>query len=232
MASNKSVIINNNHNIDTTIQNSNTINITNITNNHFFELLRKMYIQNINRNKSSISNTKKNNEIKNVDIHTLMNYFKKDIITKTYLDTRSPLNNLVFNDTDNFLIVSTNEINENLRHINPQLDRVLHQMKYTIFEKPSFVPICYVEKTIKESDLTYTNPNNSYLRSYVYNAIEDYTTKEFNKQIISIYKHYIGSYIVLFFCKDKWNFVHHNNVYDFNCSTHPILYEHIGDHIS
>lgn len=248
MASNKSVIIDNMNNIHNTINTTDIINNTdsnnniksiqniNTTNNHFFELLRRMYIQNINRNKlsasSSDSNIKKSYDIKNVDIHSLMNYFKKEIATKTYLDTKSPLSNLVINDIDNFLIVSTNEINENLRHINPQLDRVLHQMKYVIFEKPSFAPICYVEKTIKESDLTYTNPNNSYLRSHVYNVIEDYTTKEFDKQIVLVYKHYIGSYMVLFFCKDRWNFVLHNNVYEFNCGTHPILYEHIGDHIS
>jgi hypothetical protein len=222
-------------------------------NNHFFELLKRMYISNnktksiepLNIRKNKIINQKyweninivNNNDslldkCEHINLQTLTNYLKIEVMNKTYLNINSEFYSLVFNDTDDFLVVSTNEINENLRHIDPLLDRVLHQMKYVIFEKPSFTPICYLEKSIKESALSYSKTNNSYLKSYVFDNVKNYNTKEFDKHTVSIYRHYIGSYIIMFFCKDKWFFVLHNNIHEFNCNMHPVLYEHIGSHIN
>lgn len=288
--------------VNTSFSNSNSLIESNssYSNNHFIELLKRMYLSNINNikkqptNVNTQNNTKVNTKVSGnvwnmnnpshksiliksrdqpinsqnnyvnlnpnsskrhnqsqdpLSLKILMEYFKKEIENKTHLNIKSPLYSLVFNDTDDFLVVSTNEINENLRHIDPFLDRVLHQMKYMIFEKSASAPtspvksklfttvdnlwpICYLEKSIKESDLTYSKADNSYLRSYVYDVVSDYHTKEFDKQKISIYRHYIGSYITMFFCKDKWFFILHNNIHEFNCSTHPVLYEHIGSHIT
>lgn len=244
-------------------------------NNHFFELLKKIYLQNIIKSNTSISfktdcmmdcskechepneyvsfdiddditptelsNTSPSNnktwELKehdktNIDTITLMKHLKKIVVKKEFLNPNSLLYSLLFNETDEFLIISTNEINENLRHIDPQLDRVLHQTKLILIEKSSYMPICYLEKSIKESDYTYINPDNSYLRCYVYDKIKDFHSSEFDKNKISTCIHHIGSYVIIFHHVDRWYFVLHNNIYEFNCNNHPILYEHIGDHIN
>ncbi|VBB18300.1 hypothetical protein YASMINEVIRUS_763 [Yasminevirus sp. GU-2018] len=167
-----------------------------------------------------------------VSVSELASCLRTIVNDKVYADQNSLLFSLNFNVTENFLVVSTNDITENLRHIDPHLDRVLHQTKFSVFEMPECIPICYLEKTIKESDLTYLKPHNSYLKSYVYDVVKDYHTKEFNKSVVSVYKHHIGSYIVMFHCRDRWYFVLHNNVHEFNSNTHPILYEHLGKHVS
>lgn len=53
----------------------------------------------------------------------------KNIIQQKYFIKNPSLSCLNFNENGDFLIISTNEISENLRHIDPLLDRVLHQLK-------------------------------------------------------------------------------------------------------
>lgn len=247
-----------------------------INNNHFFELLKKIYLLNTIKQKiNSVDDSESDcnnrvqdyktsnsdnidfvsfgieddtssneffennstfrnpiaNESNSVNTITLLQYLKKLVVKKEYLSSNSLLYSLIFNETDEFLIISTSKINENLRHIDSQLDRVLHQTKFILIEKQSYMPICYLEKSIKESDYTYINPENSYLRRYVYDKIKDYHTAEFDKNKFSVYVHHIGSYVIIFHHSDKWYFILHNNVYEFNCNNHPVLYEHIGDHM-
>lgn len=155
----------------------------------------------------------------------------KHIIQQQYFVTNPALRCLNFNITDNFVTVNTNDISENLRHIDPILDRVLHQTKVCVFDNLSFLPIFYVEKAIKESEFSYAENENSYLKSYIYNKIPNFKEDEFNHDQICIHKNYIGSYLVLFFHNDKWNFLFSNNVYEFNPMNHSILFEHLGQHI-
>lgn len=150
---------------------------------------------------------------------------------KEYNNPASLLNRLNFTQMEDFIIVTTNEINESLRHTDAQFDRVLHQTKGAVFDKTNFLPIFYLEKSIKDPELSYMKNDNSYLKSYVYDVIPRFYDKEFDKSIISIQKNHIGSYIVLFYHKTKWYFMFLGSVYEFNADTHSILYEHIGSHL-
>lgn len=182
------------------------------SNIHLFRLFDKV---------CELSNTSQNR----LSIVNVSNNLKKILAEKLYL-CHDSLSNLTFDLSDDFVIVSSGEINDNLRHIDHDLDRVLHQTKVVVFERSSCLPIFYLEKTIKESD------TNSYLKNYVYDKIK-YQTEEFDTKKIFIHKHYIGTFIVLFHLesKDKWYFFLNNKVYEFNRNTHPLLYEHIGSYI-
>ncbi len=170
------------------------------------------------------------NNSNDINLLTLSTSLKNIIQQKFFINNPS-LSCLNFNVTDNFVIINTNDISENLRHIDPILDRVLHQTKVCIFDNNSYLPIFYVEKAIKESEFTYAENENSYLKSYIYNKIPNFKEDEFNHNHISIHKNYIGSYLVLFFHNDKWFFLFSNNIYEFNSTNHSILFEHLGQHI-
>lgn len=161
---------------------------------------------------------------------SVLSYIHQKILQKDYLNDKSRLRDLDINITSEFIIISTDEICENLRHVDKYLDVVLHQMKLSIFDKNTFMPICYLDKAIKESE-TSEKTQNSYLKNHVYDVINNYHDTEFDHQMISIYKHHIGSYMIIFNHNNKWYFTLHTNVYELNNNTHPVLFEHIGDNL-
>ena len=174
-------------------------------------------------------NNKNSNRFMKTD--TMRRRLKEIMMYCQYDNPVSVLNRLNFTHDCDFIVISTNDINERLRHTDLQFDRVLHQTKLAVFEKSTFLPIFYVEKSIKESDSFYIQNENSYLKHHVYDTIDRFHEKEFDKSIISIHKNHIGSYIVLFYHKNKWYFMFSSNIYEFNSNTHSILYEHIGSHL-
>jgi hypothetical protein len=182
---------------------------------------------------SAIVSHKHNNKNSNLFMNTdtMCRRLKEIMMYCQYDNPVSVLNRLNFTQDCDFIVISTNDINERLRHTDLQFDRVLHQTKLAVFEKSTFLPIFYVEKSIKESDSFYIHNENSYLKHHVYNTIDRFHEKEFDKSIISIHKNHIGSYIVLFYHKNKWYFMFSGNIYEFNSNTHSILYEHIGSHL-
>lgn len=155
------------------------------------------------------------------------------IKTKEYNNPKSLFNKLNFTFYNDLFTISTNDINDNLRHTDQYFDRILHQTKIVLFDKNS-LPICYVDKPIvntKINDSLYIENENSYLKTYVFDVIDNFHDNNFDHSKISIYKNHIGSYIVLFFHNDKWYFLY-KGVYELNKDTHYILYEHIGNHLS
>jgi len=195
-------------------------------NTHLFNLFNVSNITSITSMESMVSMINETNNLPPVSVSL------KNIIQQKYFIKNPSLSCLNFNENGDFLIISTNEISENLRHIDPLLDRVLHQTKICVFDKFSYLPIFFVEKTIKESEFTYAENENSYLKSYVYNKITNFKDDEFDHNRITIHKNYIGSYMVLFFHTNTWFFMFSNNVYEFNPMNHPILFEHLGQHIN
>ena len=163
----------------------------------------------------------------NILVHKMNNI----LLSKDYTNPKSLLSQLNFSFSNDFIIINTNDINNNLRHTNLKFDRVLHQSKVIVFDKKTLLPIFYREKPIKDNESLYTKNENSYLKTYVYDTIYRYHEKEFDNTIISIHKNHIGSYIVLFYHTDKWYFMY-QDIYELNPYTHPILYEHIEQHIS
>lgn len=156
------------------------------------------------------------NEQKAVLISNIASNLKNIIENKIYLNNVLS-EHLIFTFTDNFLIVSPSNINQNLHHINQNINNVIHQLKYIIFDKQTYEPICYREKTN--------------IPSYLNRCMSDvlsFETKEFNN--ISIYTNYIGSYIILFF-HNIWYFVFNNTIYEYNNIIFPVLYEHLNKHI-
>ena len=178
--------------------------------------------------------SQKNNITSNrfMNTDTMCKRLKDILLYHEYNNPVSLLNRLNFTQNCDFVVISTNDINENLRHTDLQFDRILHQTKLAVFEKSTYVPIFYLDKSIKDSELNYTHNENSYLKCYVYDVIDRFHEKEFDKSIISIHKNHIGSYIVLFYHKKNWYFMFSGNIYEFNSETHSILYEHIGYHLS
>jgi len=156
------------------------------------------------------------NERKMVLISNIASNLKNIIENKIYLNSILS-EHLIFTFTDNFILIHPCHINQNLHHINQNINNVLHQLKYIIFDKQTYEPICYREKTNLP---TYLNRCMS--------DISSFETKEFNN--ISIYTNYIGSYIILFF-HNVWYFVFNNTIYEYNNNIFPVLYEHLNKHI-
>jgi len=177
---------------------------------------------------NNINNT---NDNINITVGDISQRIKDIMHRKEYENKSSVFNNINFIMKNEYLIISTNEISESLRHIDQDLDRVLHQTKYAIFDK-DYLPIVYVEKSIKGSDLSYTKNSNSYIKSYVYDKLPEFDLNEFDKSSVKIVKNHIGSYVVLFFHNNKWNFFYNMNILELKYSNHPLLYEHIGSNIN
>jgi hypothetical protein len=223
-------------------------------NNHLFELLNRSdhysLASNIDRSdepdepKQSINNSTKINETKinetkineikinETKINNMAHKLKNIIENNEHTDPNSLLHSLNFIFKDNFLIISTNDISESLRHIDPQLDRVLHQSKVAVFDKTTYFPIFYLEKSIKDSDLSFTENENSYLKSYLYEKLPGFKNDEFDQSRVSIHKNHIGSYLILFCHDNKWFFLFSNNAYEFSNENHPVLYGHLKNHIN
>jgi hypothetical protein len=196
------------------------------------KLNNKSYSQSIIDHNNIDSTLKsQNNPISFIDNKIIIHKMNHILNTKDYTNPKSLLSQLNFTFSNDFIIINTNDINNNLRHTNFIFDRVLHQSKIIVFDNKTLLPIFYREKPIKDNETIYTKNENSYLKSYVYDKIYRYHEKEFDKTIISIHKNHIGSYIVLFYHTDKWYFMY-QDIYELNPYTHPILYEHLEHHIS
>lgn len=189
---------------------------TSIRKNHFFELLIKI----------------SNSNLLEYNIANISSRLKKIITKKIYCSHDSLLHSLNFNVTNNFIIIYTNNISENLHHVNKYLNRVLHQFKIAVFDSKSFLPIFYLEKSINDAETICKNNENTYFKSYVYNKLNMFPDGVFDKNKIRIHKNYIGSYIVIFNHNGTWYFTYSNNIYELRPSNHPILFQHIHRHIN
>ena len=178
---------------------------TSIKKNHLYDLLYS-----INYNSSS------NDSIKQIlsNINKIKKKYNLDIIDKKH-----------------FIIIKTQDLSENLRHTNIILDRVLHQIKICVIDKSNYKPLIYIDKPINHINTDYIHNKNSYLTNYIYDKIKNFDNIEFDNNVISIYKNYIGSYIVLFNHNDIWKFLFQNDIYTFNVQNHHILYLHLHKHI-
>jgi hypothetical protein len=141
------------------------------------------------------------------------------------------LKNLELIDKKNFLIIKTHNISDNLRHSDDILDRILHQTKICVIDKTNHKPLLYIDKSIKHHKSEYTYNKNSYLKSYVYDKIQNFNNSEFDNRYISIYKNYIGSYIVLFNHNNIWKFLFSDNIYTLTIHNHYILYTQLHTHL-
>lgn len=171
----------------------------------------------------------------------LSNYLKYVIDKKIYNDFDSILHNLIFSDQDDFVVISTKKINNNLSHLDKKIDKILHEMKFMIIDKSCYYPICYVEKAITETEYINERPeNNTYLKNNVYDVVKNFHTDNFDQNKIIVTRHHNGNYIVLFHSSNKWFFTHSYSspscsnitINELTKETHPVLFEHIGHKIN
>lgn len=153
------------------------------------------------------------------------------IINKIYDDPNNLLYSLHFNVSETFIIVSTKNISANLRHNDPHIDRVLHQMKTCVFEKETYYPLFYLNKSINVPNNADIQYDDSYIKTYLYDKIDNFENIDFDNKKISVYKNHIGSYMVIFYHSDKWYFLFDNNIYEFKKGNHLILHNHLHKHI-
>ena len=217
----------NNHCLQVTHTNNPCLQVTH-TNNH---CLQVTHANNPCLQVSALVQDCYNNSKLLMNTNIMCNRLKEIMLSGEYNNPMSLLHRLNFHHDNDFIVISTNDINEKLQHIDSQFNRVLHQTKIAVFEKSSFLPICYLEKSLKDPEPFYIQNENSYLKNHVYDLIDGFHEREFDKAIISIHKNHIGSYIVLFYYKNKWYFLFSGIVHEFNTETHPVLYEHIGHHL-
>ena len=197
--------------------------IYNTKKTYLFELLERDIL---NRDIDVIKIFKNNNSKKYRKTINLSKRLSEIIKNQEYKNTSSLLNQLNFNINE-FIIILTNDIPECLRHTDELFDRVLHQTKVAVFENSTFLPICYIEKSIKDSENQQNE--NSYIKEYVYDVLKDFDKVNFDRSIVSIYKNHIGSYIVLFNHKNEWHFLSSNNIYKLTKDTHSILFDHVSE---
>jgi hypothetical protein len=174
--------------------------------------------------------------------HQIEDYLTECLKKTKYCDDKSPINGLNFNNYGNFLVISVVDMTDCLRHVDPMMDRVMHQSRVAVFEQNK--PLFYLEKPIKmqnssgEKNIMINFENeNSYLKNNVYDKLLeksiDIKNDDFDQNIISVYKNYIGSYLVLFYCDTdgKWYFLFSNIVYELTANNHMILHDHLKDHL-
>lgn len=137
-------------------------------------------------------------------------------------------NNIEIIDIKDFIIIKTHDISDNLRHENNTFDKILHQMKTCVIDKSTYKPLIYIDKPIQYTDNVCSN---SYLKNYVYDTYTDFNNTDFDNNNMSIYKNYIGSYIVLFTHNNIWKFLFSDNIYTFDIKNHYILYSYLHKHI-
>ena len=185
----------------------------------------------------SIKSTKSTKSIKSIKSTNSTNSIDSSLYTfvnpkNTNLDKLSTTTN------DDFIIVSAERLHDNLRHTNPRINDVLHEISCCIFSRKTYEPICVVYRCMihHQCDTKLQNINNcgvntSYVVSRIHNILNMYTYKEFDQNRIIIRKRYIGSFIILFNHNDKWWFLLHKCIYIFSKENHPILYEHLREGI-
>ena len=156
--------------------------IYNTKKTYLFELLERDIL---NRDIDVIKIFKNNNSKKYRKTINLSKRLSEIIKNQEYKNTSSLLNQLNFNINE-FIIILTNDIPECLRHTDTLFDRVIHQTKVAVFENSTFLPICYIEKSIKDSENQQNE--NSYIKEYVYDVLKDFDKVNFDRSIVSIYK--------------------------------------------
>jgi hypothetical protein len=108
---------------------------------------------------------------------------------------------------DNFVIVSTNNINPTVSICIDHLNEIYNKVKYFVYEKHNniYKLLFVVPRIIKNT------------HNYVKNIIN-------TQNNLKIMCKYSGSYIVLFFSVDRWYFSFKYQVYLLDNNIHPILY--------
>ncbi len=154
----------------------------------------------------------------------IIDRLKYILLNKTYKNPGNIFSSLNFTETDDFVIISTNDISDNLRHTHSLLDKVLHQTQTCLLDKtqPDYPVIVYLEKCMNNTD--------NYLTTH--GIIQGYDLTNFDHEKISFYKNYIGTYFVLFYHKDDWYFLANNLVNKLTIDNSYVLYESIASHLS
>ena len=117
---------------------------------------------------------------------------KKIIINEEYKLSSSPYSKLKFTFINNFILISTYNISDNLKHSNRHLDKVLKHMRYILFDN-NYNLILYVNKPLKKKIKDLCRTNNKY-------DFKNYKI-EFN---------HIGKYITLFFYNNNWFYIYND----------------------
>jgi hypothetical protein len=187
------------------------------------------------------------NKIKKTAQQSLTQKIKYIVDNEVYKNTSSPLYSFVFNIVNGFVVISTNSISDNLRHVDKCVDRILHQCKVCVFDS-SHRPLFYVEKEIAKTDNLFIGKEtttlmnackmekNSYVKQYVIDKLSSiknnvFDKMDFDKSIITVNMNHIGKYIVIFHSNDKWYFCMSKNIFELKNENHPILYNHVKNHI-
>jgi hypothetical protein len=132
---------------------------------------------------------------------------KKIIINEEYKLSSSPYSKLKFTFINNFILISTYNISDNLKHSNRHLDKVLKHMRYILFDN-NYNLILYVNKPLKKKIKDLCRTNNKY-------DFKNYKI-EFN---------HIGKYITLFFYNNNWFYIYNDCVSELSIKNHSIFYE-------
>ena len=117
-------------------KNRDKIKSYNIKNTHLFNLLERKLLKDIEyENLLFDDNSNIYNNKKYTKSNVLSKRLNEIMLNQEYKSSRSILNKLNFSHDDNFILISTNDITDCLRHTDTQFDRVLHQTKLAVFEK-------------------------------------------------------------------------------------------------
>lgn len=206
----------------------NSPNQFNYIKNPLFDLLMKIYKKNYHDNhRIKISFTGDNDSINHPEpeLPSALKYIVNNV-------DKFSMSNITIKNSNKFVIISIDDINENLRHIDTELNITLHQVRCAVFSNNTFEPICVIDKCIKAPEYKSIDKNVSYLTTQLHNMIPEYKTDEFNKKNVVIKKRYIGSFMVLFCLDKQWYFLLKHNIYELQENTHPVLYEHLKNHIN
>lgn len=133
---------------------------------------------------------------------------KRIITNKEYENLISPFSKLKFT-IDEFILISTHDISDNLKHANKKLDNVLRNMRWILFDK-NYNPLLYILKPMKKK---------------IYDLLK---CKKINLSKIKDFKiqvNHIGKYVVLFNYNNTWYFIYNYKVKELSLKNHSILYE-------
>lgn len=189
-----------------------------ISRNHFFELLNNdkpdiiWDFDNMNEINYKIDLSGSCEKIlnnKSLNKNILKEKMKNIIDNKEYKNLTSPFSKLKFISNNNFILISTHDISDNLKHANKYLDNVLRNMRWILFDK-NYNPILYVQKPMKKKlyDLL------------KYKHLDFSNIKNFKIQL-----NHIGKYTTIFNHNNIWYFIYDDDVKPLTLKNHSILYE-------
>lgn len=179
-----------------------TINIELFPNRDFYNLLKKIILQ---KNINSIS-----------DLDDELKKYKTIVEYKNYYLEIEKLHEI-----DNLSVVKSQPILFNMLDLDNDLNKIIHQFDMCIIDNDTLLPLIYIDK-----DVEYNNDVNHFCH-YLSKPLDNMEFLD-NKDIIQIYKNYIGEYVTLFYHKDNWYVTNKRNVYSINGKeTFPTLFKNM-----